>query len=351
MSSNSHQFIAAQLQSGANRMTEVQAELRKLDILKDTLSRTLYRLDSLEHKDSIFQLLAQYRDELDSLRNELEFVYGFDLSRGVQGGTDGVLEQIVQFDSFKEFLGLCEAGFVNKQLELRNDVLTRFEDLKRSKYTRESVTKDDDAGDNNGSPQVEPVISQDAKIMNTTRRITSKLHQSSQVLQSSLMQSHLNLEELEIQGDSLARFADRNDFVGGVLTRSEGFINDIRLSSVRDKKRMYYAIGFFGVCVAKVFWGRVFKWPVLLSWRVFWYFLRMCMSFVFPGVGNGVVEESVKIIAPELTMSESLRLVTQSLTQSLTESLTESLSDALSDGPKTTTEALEEALGRIIDEL
>jgi protein transport protein SEC20 len=326
------------IEIGTETGTEIDTEISRLHTLKDRLSMLLYSIENLRDEDTkekIFGHLNQYHESLDFLKSELEFEYGIDLHRTQKGD---VVDLCVQYDLLGDFLTSFQQNLIQKQLELKQTQLSKFDDLKREKYTRYVVP---DAPGN--AVSADQPISQDAKIMNTTRKITSKLVQSSQILQSSLVQSQLNIDELEIQGDSLTYLADKNDLVGGILTKSEGFIQDIRLSSMKDKKRMYYALAFFALCVAKVFWGRVFKYPVWIIWRLFWYVVRMALAtfgLVSRHHGNGPLN------VLETSSLEDIITATVEVISETTEDLVEKIEDTVS-----TADTLEEALGRIIDEL
>jgi protein transport protein SEC20 len=318
--------------------TEIDTEISRLHALKYQLSRLLYSLEDLRDEDTkekIFSHLNQYHESLDFLKSEMEFEYGIDLHRTQKGD---VVNLCVEYDLLNDSLTSFQQNLIQKQLELKQTQLSKFDDLKREKYTRNVVS--DVPG--NAVPADQP-ISQDAKIMNTTRKITSKLVQSSQILQSSLVQSQLNIGELEIQGDSLTYLADKNDLVGGILTKSEGFIQDIRLSSIKDKKRMYYALGFFALCVTKVFWGRAFKYPVWIIWRLFWYVVRMVLA-TFGLFSRHHGDGPLDVL--ETSSLEDIITATVEMISETTEDLVKKIVDTVS-----TTDTLEEALGRIIDEL
>ena len=335
-------------------MTEIEAQLGQLHDLKNSLARLLYTEAGLD-KEKIFLLLSQYNDSLDYLHDELEFQFGLDLDKPVHTQ----VELVAEYDSLRDFMNRFQKNLITKQLSQREDQLANFEDLKRAKYNREvAADTADNAIENHEEPEV---VSKDAKIMNTTRKITSKLVTSSQILQSSLVQSQLNIEELEIQGDSLSRFAERNDVVGGMLTRSEVFINDIRLSSMKDKKRMYYALAFFALCVFKVFWSRLLKWPVILSWRIVWYSTRTLFSTlglvskplkVEPLKASNIVQAiGTTTTTSAVGVASDVVETVSSLSEAITTTMGEFVSIVSNVAEELATDTFEEVLGRIIDEL
>lgn len=263
--------MSAEIENGLVKLKEQQKDLlvnfHQFEDFKDD-----------EVRVNILNLVNSFNDTLGFLRAELQFEFDLDISKPIRTKSEKVLQYISEYDKSDQFFENFRKNFISKQLEIKESHLRRFQELKREKYAPQD--KNDPKTNEVANMVKDEPVSTNAKIMSTTKKITSKLSQSSQILQSSLVQSQLNMDELTIQNDSLTYLSDKYGYLKTVLEKSDGFINDIKLSSEKDKKRMYYALIFFGLCVLRVFWRRLFKLPVMFVLKFIYYTFSLVLGTI-----------------------------------------------------------------------
>lgn len=259
---------------------EIENELTKLKDYKQELLLNFYKFDDFENDEArinILNLINTFTESLGFLKAELQFEFDLDLSKPIRTNNLKVIEYAAEYDKDDQFLDSFKKNFVSKQLDIKESQLKKFQKLKKDKYGAK-----EEANSINQNEDLEPIqekpASTNTKIMSTTKKITSKLTQSSQILQSSLVQSQLNMDELTIQSDSLEYLGEKYGYLKGVLEKSDGFIKDIKLSSEQDKKKMYYALIFFALSVAWVVWRRLLKLPVMLAYYFILYTLKLSLA-------------------------------------------------------------------------
>lgn len=258
---------------------EIENELIKLKGYKHELLFNFYKFDDFENDEArinILNLINSFSESLVFLKAELQFEFDLDLSKPIRTHDTTAVQYAAEFDKDDQFLDTFKKNFVSKQLDIKESQLKKFQRLKKAKYgikeeVKSSIEKDLE-------PIQEKPASTNTKIMSTTKKITSKLTQSSQILQSSLVQSQLNMDELTIQSDSLEYLGEKYGYLKTVLEKSDGFIKDIKLSSEQDKKKMYYALIFFALSVAWVIWRRLLKLPVMLAYYFIVYTLKLSLA-------------------------------------------------------------------------
>ncbi|CCC71921.1 hypothetical protein NCAS_0I02530 [Naumovozyma castellii] len=111
------------------------------------------------------------------------------------------------------------------------------------------------------------------KLLKTTRRVTHNLVRGNQILQSGLLQSDLNLDELKQQTHSLQQADDKYSQLETVFRKTNSLVKTLERSSHREKRDVYAALLFLACCVGWVLWRRVFRLPVRLTlWLLFRFF-------------------------------------------------------------------------------
>lgn len=336
---------------------EIETSLSKLKEYKKELLSNFHKFDDFKDDEvriNILNLINNFHETLGFLKSELQFEFELDLSKPIRTKSGKLLEYVTEYDKDDRFLISFKKNFISKQLDIKESHLKRFQKLKTEKYTpkeKESLinkaetTSIDDAS-----------VSTNSKIMTTTKKITSKLSQSSQILQSSLVQSQLNMDELTIQNDSLTYLSDKYGYLKTVLEKSDGFINDIKLSSEKDKKRMYYTLIFFGLCVLRVFWRRLFKLPVMFVFNIIFYFMKLTLATMGLISSKRVEVDSIR---PETQSSIQQFATVTTDSSTLSDPIFVSSATEISDGTgvvqsetlDTEDSEFDEALSRIIDEL
>lgn len=340
-------------------------EFREFDQLSSVqveLLENFYKFNDLKElnvKTAIISLLEKYRQILSSIESELEFKYEINIDSFKYGkcvSDEEIVPLLASYHESNEFLTNFKKQLISKQYELKNKYKENFQLEKNNKYYIKV--------DANEPIQEDAIITdttQDAKIMATTKKITSKLIQSSQILQSSLMQSQLNLEELTIQNDSLTELSDKYTFLKGVLEKSDGFINDIKLSTEKDKRKMYYALIFFSLCVAYVLYRRMFK----LFFNLLFYTIKLAFGIfgLFksnkPALGNTesdfisptLVDDGNDEIIYETATEIEANSIESAVYDDSQDDVVKEVNDEYEEIKNDIDENIDDRIGRIIDEL
>lgn len=330
--------------------------LAHLTTKKEQLLQSLHEYnknDDLELKFSILKLINSFQDELSYIVREFEFQYDINLEK-VYRANDELVGLVVEIKKAKTFISNFKQNFILKQFSNDAALLESLSEERENKYVKPKSKSVEEGAEKapDAEKEAEKELSTDAKLLKTNKKITNKLIESSQLLQSSLLQSSLNLEELEIQGDSLEYLSEKYGSMKVILEKSDSFIKDLKASTDRDKKRMYYALAFFGLCVLNVFWRRLFKLPVMILFKSFAYSLKLIFAVIFAAKSKNseVVSAGSKVavttVAPSTTTTaEVLDIETEFATSYLTESASQR---ELEDSAE---QDLGDKLGRIIDEL
>lgn len=348
--------------------SQIQNETTRLRSVKDQLQRNLHNFKDLNDdvtKATIFSLLNNFIETLTFLKEEIEFEYGVSLKHSLQHATPEVLEAAVEYYELEDFLTNFKKNLIDKQLSIKESSKSTFEALKRSKYHISTADELADLPESSISQKQTAAfenMTRDAKVMSTTKKITSKLVQSSQILETSLMQSQLNLDELQMQDEDLERLTEKHVIVGSLLEKSDAFAKEIKLAGQRDKRMMLYAIGFFFVCVLWVLWCRLLKWPVKITFGLFYYILLKPVLSIFGIAGKSKAVDHVGDLTSHAEMyattGDELSTEASGDVESLVSEFS-SVGSSVEEIAKTvsehtgieTTDEFEEALGRIIDEL
>lgn len=107
------------------------------------------------------------------------------------------------------------------------------------------------------------------QVLTQNKNITNSLKLTKQLMTMSVMQTELNTETLEQQTRDLTKVNDKLVDLDSLLNKSRQIVKFIEKQDKRDKRRIYFSIGFLLLCFAWVVWHRILKLPVkMLTWSL-----------------------------------------------------------------------------------
>lgn len=154
----------------------------------------------------------------------------------------------------------------------------------------------------------------DDQIFAHNKSITAALQSTRQMMASSIVQTGLNIDNLDQQTQDIAQLSFKLSDLTATLGKSKNIVRFIEKQDKQDKKRIYMSIGFLLLCSAWVLWRRIFRLPVrLLFWtilkvfRVFSWFLPN-MNFDYSASKMDTAAASSPIV--ETLLSSTLTVLT-----------------------------------------
>ena len=110
-------------------------------------------------------------------------------------------------------------------------------------------------------------------LLTQTKKLTNKLARSNQMLQSGILQSELNLDELRQQTKTLEVVSDRYSQFQVVFDKTSELVKTLEKASNKEKRDVYLSLGFLVACISWVIWRRILKLPVkMVLWLCFKFF-------------------------------------------------------------------------------
>lgn len=107
------------------------------------------------------------------------------------------------------------------------------------------------------------------QVLTQNKNITNSLKLTKQLMTMSVMQTELNTETLEQQTRDLHKVNDKLVDLDSLLNKSRQIVKFIEKQDKRDKRRIYFSIGFLLLCLTWVIWHRILKLPVkMLTWSL-----------------------------------------------------------------------------------
>ena len=214
------------------------------------------------------------------------------------------LKQRIQNDHYEK---------LNQIDELRNDAILKHSQLRTKETVKDTKTIDIQA------------TSTKSQLLSQTKKLSNNLIKGNQILQSSILQSNLNLDELRQQTNSLQTVDDKYDQFQSIVSKTSTLVKSLEKASNQEKRDVYLALFFLIACISWVIWRRILKLPVKL-------FLWVCFKF-FKSilVAIGMVQTSVKgssITPPDMISNNSLMATaTESLENIVDEAMERILDD------------------------
>lgn len=142
------------------------------------------------------------------------------------------------------------------------------------------------------------------RLLNKTKQVSANLIRGNQVLQSAVLQSDLNLDELREQTNSLAQVNDKYTQLETVFVKTGQLVKALDKASHQEKRDVYLALGFMCLCVSWVLWRRIFKIPVkLFFWLAFRFFKGILVAI---GLVRKVPIKPHRVMAPPVTFLETV---------------------------------------------
>lgn len=178
----------------------------------------------------------------------------------------------------------------------------------------------------------------DDQIFAHNRSITAALQNTRHMMASSVVQTELNIDNLDHQTKDIAELSFKLLDLMATLTKSKNIVRFIEKQDKKDKQRIYLSVGFLLLCSAWVLWRRIFRLPVrLLVWsilkvfRVFAWFLPNLNIKSVPAVSLSPLGMLTLLSLTSLILSLSLSLSLASLATSQLLTAILSLSEVVLD--------------------
>lgn len=165
------------------------------------------------------------------------------------------------------------------------------------------------------------------KLLSRTKQLSANLIRGNQVLQSAVLQSDLNFDELQEQSSSLSKINDKYTQLDTVFVRTSQLVKTLEKASHQERRDVYLALGFLCACVSWVLWRRIFRLPVRLAlWLTFRFFKGILMTI-------GLVKKAspTKMMAPPVSVLWTATTSTASAigTPSATDTIEQAVDEAI----------------------
>ncbi|SMN19531.1 similar to Saccharomyces cerevisiae YDR498C SEC20 Membrane glycoprotein v-SNARE involved in retrograde transport from the Golgi to the ER [Maudiozyma saulgeensis] len=163
------------------------------------------------------------------------------------------------------------------------------------------------------------------QLLSQTKKLSNNLIKGNQILQSSILQSSLNLDELKQQTSSLQTVDDKYDQFQLIVNKTSSLVKSLEKASNQEKRDVYLALFFLIACVSWVIWRRILKMPVkLFIWVCFKFFKSILVTIGL--VQSTISTTTMKGNTITTTSSSVIKEATQSLEQIVDEAMDRILS-------------------------
>ncbi|CCE66268.1 hypothetical protein TPHA_0P01100 [Tetrapisispora phaffii CBS 4417] len=187
-------------------------------------------------------------------------------------------------------------------------------------------------------------VTSKSKLLNTTKKLTNNLIKGNQILQSSVLQSDLNLDELRQQTSSMQIMNDKYLQFEIVFNKTSQLVRRLEKASQQEKRDVYLSLGFLAMCIFWILWRRVFKVPVKIGlWIVFKFFKYILVSI-------GFVKKVSNTINSDIISDEIINTIASTIVSTTVSNITGTIS---SDIENNIEQVVDAAMDRILahDEL
>lgn len=262
-------------------------------------------LDQGNRHISVVYLPSKSLDDMDTLR-----ITG-NLER-VPEQTRHEMQQLVQMANwlyeFKRALRCVTEKNNSNRLE-------RIDQLRDEAIGVNTMDKSGNASDGDSHTVDIAAASTKTQLLNQTKKLTSNLMKGNQILQSGILQSDLNLDELKQQTNLLQTVDDKYDQFQSVMQRTSTLVKTLEKASNREKRDVYIALIFLVACISWVFWRRILRMPTkLLLWICFKFFKSILATV-------GLVRSTVASPGSSSTVSSAVQATTATLEQAVDEAM------------------------------
>ncbi|CAX41186.1 secretory vesicle transport protein, putative [Candida dubliniensis CD36] len=118
--------------------------------------------------------------------------------------------------------------------------------------------------------QKETEASINQQIVNQNKSITKSLQASRQLLSAGILQSELNIENIDQQTKDLYKLNEGFIQFNDLLNRSKKIVKFIEKQDKADRQRIYLSMGFFILCCSWVVYRRILRRPLkIFLWSFF----------------------------------------------------------------------------------
>ncbi|ODV87876.1 hypothetical protein CANARDRAFT_191591, partial [[Candida] arabinofermentans NRRL YB-2248] len=108
-----------------------------------------------------------------------------------------------------------------------------------------------------------------SKLLDTNLQVTNKLQNISVMLQSSLMTSEVNMQDLSASTNALTNLSNKYSYFADVILKSGKLVNKINESSQAERKQIYRSLYFFIAVCCYIVYRRLLKRPIHLFLWIF----------------------------------------------------------------------------------
>lgn len=168
-------------------------------------------------------------------------------------------------------------------------------------------------------------LSTKAQLLYQTKKLTKNLIKGNQILQSGILQSDLNLDEVRQQTNSLQKLDDKYDQFQTVFNKTSSLVKSLEKASNNEKRDVYFALFFLIACISWIIWRRILKLPVkLLLWMCFKFFKSILMAI-------GLIQSTISTTTttPDISSATTTNIVKQTV-QSIEHAVEEAVDRILS---------------------
>lgn len=177
------------------------------------------------------------------------------------------------------------------------------------------------------------------KILDKNEKITNSLQNSRNLLQASIIQSELNIDNLETSTKNLSSISDKFEYFNSILNLTNGLVKKINENSDKEKNNISRALYFFFGCCAWIIWRRLLNKPIRL---LIWVFYKSIVLVIY-GTRKTVPELDSSVLSSSAMLASTL--ISETIKEIVSETLSiESVSDIETDTQLTTTSILNSAI-------
>ncbi|ODV60468.1 Sec20p, partial [Ascoidea rubescens DSM 1968] len=118
------------------------------------------------------------------------------------------------------------------------------------------------------------------QILHKNESISIALKNSHKLLQSSILQSDLNIDELSQSSNSLQLLSNKYQSLEFILNKSSRLVKELEQADRIDKKNIRYALYWLTFTICWVIWRRLLSKPVLFILTQFLTIFKLALYFL-----------------------------------------------------------------------
>lgn len=151
------------------------------------------------------------------------------------------------------------------------------------------------------------------QLLNKSQQLTNNLIKSNTLLQSSVLQSDLNLDDLKQQTHGLTQLQDKYSQLELVFDKTNNLVKTLQVASNQEKRDVYLSLGLLCLAISWVMWRRIFKGPTkLFLWILFKFFKGILITTGLVKKGISTTPNEQSIISPNAITSSVIATTTSS---------------------------------------